>query len=104
MHSQVDPEYTPRQRALFKSAPLLLRFQSMTHTRFWLISARSSRLALWVSSAPLRTSSSSCSTKVGSGGLPIFAPGETMYRAALPNSRNSSSDIFRSASQSKSAN
>jgi hypothetical protein len=27
--------------------------------------------------------------KFGSGGLPIFAPGETMYRAALPNSRNS---------------
>jgi hypothetical protein len=43
--------------------------------------------------------SSNRSTKVGSGGLPIFAVGETMYRAALPNSRNSSSDMFLSRSQ-----
>jgi hypothetical protein len=38
--------------------------------------------------------SSNCSTKVGSAGLPMFALGETMYRAALPNFRSSSSDIF----------
>lgn len=32
--------------------------------------------------------SSNCNTKVGSGGLPIFAVGETIYRATLPNSRS----------------
>jgi hypothetical protein len=31
-------------------------------------------------------------TKAGSGGLPIFAAGDTMYRAAFPNLRSSSSD------------
>jgi hypothetical protein len=49
----------------------------------------------------------SCSTKVGNGGLPMFAVGDTMYRAAFPNLRSSSSDIFlrrvRKASTSKAA-
>jgi CheY-like chemotaxis protein len=52
--------------------------------------------------------SSNCSTNAGSGAFPIFALGETMYRAALPKFRNWSSDIFRSrvrkASRSKFAN
>jgi hypothetical protein len=46
--------------------------------------------------------SSNCSTKAGSGGFPMFAFGETMYRAALPNSRSSLSDILLSRARSPS--
>jgi hypothetical protein len=40
--------------------------------------------------------SSSYSTKAGSGGLPMFAVDETIYRATFPNLRSSSSDFFLS--------
>jgi hypothetical protein len=45
--------------------------------------------------------SSSCATKAGSGGFPMFALGETMYFAASPNSRSSLSDIFRKRSRNR---
>ena len=40
--------------------------------------------------------SSNCNTKSGNGGSPMFAVGDTIYRAAFPNLRSSSSDIFLS--------